>query len=156
MKDSQKEALRLVIRELLAQELGGLREGKKQTQPENSAETKEENVTVASTEELTAFARRICALAQDEQAREDIEAGRWIFHPHSADKTKGSEGGVRFEEGGVRFEEGGVRFEKGVVGEGQVTSLAEDSCIWAGKQVCFTPLALDEIRRRRIRIERET
>ncbi|MCY4031817.1 MAG: hypothetical protein OXF05_06840 [Hyphomicrobiales bacterium] len=149
MKDSQKEALRLVIRELLAQELGGLREGKKQTQPENSAETKEENVTVASTEELTAFARRICALAQDEQAREDIEAGRWIFHPHSADKTKGSEGGVRFEEGGVRF-------EKGVVGEGQVTSLAEDSCIWAGKQVCFTPLALDEIRRRRIRIERET
>lgn len=149
MKDSQKEALRLVIRELLAQELGGLREGKKQTQPENSAETKEENVTVASTEELTAFARRICALAQDEQAREDIEAGRWIFHPHNADKTKGSEGGVRFEEGGVRF-------EKGVVGEGQVTSLAEDSCIWAGKQVCFTPLALDEIRRRRIRIERET
>lgn len=149
MKDSQKEALRLVIRELLAQELGGLREGKKQTQPENSAETKEENVTVASTEELTAFARRICALAQDEQAREDIEAGRWIFHPHGADKPKGSEGGVRFEEGGVRF-------EKGVVGESQVTSLAEDSCIWAGKQVCFTPLALDEIRRRRIRIERET
>lgn len=142
MKDSQKEALRLVIRELLAQELGGLREGKKQTQPENSAETKEENVTVASTEELTAFARRICALAQDEQAREDIEAGRWIFHPHGADKPKGSEGGVRFE--------------KGVVGESQVTSLAEDSCIWAGKQVCFTPLALDEIRRRRIRIERET
>ena len=142
MKDSQKEALRLVIRELLAQELGGLREEKKHAQPENSAETKEENVTVASTEELTAFARRICALAQDEQAREDIEAGRWIFHPHSGDKTKGGEGDVRFE--------------KGVVGEGQVTSLTEGSCIWAGKQVCFTPLALDEIRRRRIRIKRET
>ena len=142
MKDTQKEALRVVIRELLAQELGGLREEKKQTQPKNSAETKEENVKVASTEELTAFARRICALAQDEQAREDIEAGRWIFHPHSADKPKGSKGDVRFE--------------KGVVGEGQVTSLAEDSCIWAGKQVCFTPLAMDEIRRRRIRIERET
>lgn len=141
MKDSQREALRLVIRELLAQELAVLREGKKQARPQNSPEIKEENVTVASTEELTAFAQRICALAQDEQKRKDIEAGRWVFHPCSAGKTKGDKR---------------VRFEKGVVGERQIASLAEGSCIWAGKQVCFTPLALDEIRRRRIRIERET
>ena len=141
MKDSQKEALRLVIRELLAQELEVLREEKKQAQPKSSSEIKEENVKVASTEELTAFAQRVCALAQDEQVREDIEAGRRIFHPHSADKTKGGEG---------------VRFEKGVVVERQIAPLAEGSCIRAGKQVCFTPLALDAIRRRRIRIERET
>lgn len=138
MKDSQKEALRLVIRELLAQELAALR--KEQVKSQESSKIKEENVKVESTEELTAFARRICALAQDKQAREDIESGRWVFHLCNADKMKESRC---------------VRFEKGVVGEKQVASLAEDSCIWVGKRVCFTPLALDEIRRRRIRIEKE-
>ena len=150
MNSLQKEALRVVIREMLTEELESLRREEGASpgisfQQKASAGIREENVTVTSTETLTAFARRICDLARDEQIRENIESGRWIFHPRVAQEGGGGGTGASKE----------VRFEKGLVSERQITPLAQGACIRAGKRVCFTPLALDEIRRRRITIERE-
>lgn len=145
MKEPRKEALRVAIRELLAKELAALR-GKGTRQQEDlsggdiKGDIKEESVAVSTGEELTAFAQRICALARDSRTREAIESGRWRFSPRGS---------------GAAREDGAVRFEKGVVGEREISSLREETCIRVGKRVCFTPLALDEVRRRRIRIERE-
>ena len=149
MNRPQKEALRTVIRELLAAELAALRRqgrgASHEPAPGQKPAIKEESVPVASTEALTAFARRICALAQDARAREEIESGRRIFRPQDIPA-----GGADSAAGTMQ-----THFDKGLVGERQIASLAPGGCIRAGKRVCFTPLALDEIRRRRIRIERD-
>ena len=151
MNKPQKEALRMVIRELLATELAALRrQGRgaaQQPAPRQKApaEVTEESVPVASAEALTAFAQRICALAQDARAREEIESGRRIFRPRDIPGT-----GADSAAGTMQ-----AHFENGLVSERQIASLAPGGCIRAGNRVCFTPLALDEIRRRRIRIERK-
>lgn len=147
MNKPQTETLRSVIRELLAAELAVLRTEKGASpevspKPQSPAGIREESVPVNSTEELTSFARRICELAQEEETCREIREGRWIFHPEYPHRKRDGAGN----------ESGDVRVEKGLVGEHQIASMAEGTCIHAGKRVCFTPLAMDEIRHRRIRI----
>ena len=138
-----REQLRLVIRELLAEQLAALDHGgPKASEPG----VHEELVSIASDADLNAFAGRVLTLADDEQGRRALESGRHVFR-----LAKGSApGGVS-----TTAAAGPMRVERGLISEKTVAKLPEGvRVIQAGKQVRITPLAQDELRRRGVTIER--
>lgn len=137
--------LRNLIREVLAEELAGLKTG----EGHRPAVT-EERVAIRSDAELAAFVRRLLRLAQDGQKRSDLEAGRYVFrlangadaaHPGAGTSTAGRPGLVRFETG-LMTEKDVARLPEGL------------ASLSLGPNVRLTPLARDELRRRGISIER--
>jgi len=135
--------IRSLIREVLAEELKAFNTGSRAAAP--MAENRVETVAIASDTDLNNFAKRVLELAGNEKARSDIKTGRVRFQ--LADSTaKGS------QQTTTRVET--ISFEKGLISEKKIVDLPEGSTIKAAKSVCFTPLALDEIRRKRIRVER--
>lgn len=139
--------LRLLIREILAEELGRVGAA-----PGSASQITEERVDIRSNADLAAFATRLLARAQDGKFRADVEAGRHVFR--------------LAESGPVRLEahtphapplgaQPAVRFDRGLVTEREVAALPPGtSRIEVGRAVRFTPLARDELRRRDIEIER--
>ena len=140
--------LRTLIREILSHEIANLR-----TETGAFADTtprpqqREEVVAMRNNADLMAFALKILELAKDGKAVSDIKAGRWQF---------------RLENSTARDLPGtaplvsaaSAQFERGLIAERQIVNLKPNTQLKVGKRVRFTPLALDEIRRRNIQIER--
>ena len=72
--------LRAMIREILSEELAGLRKA-----PVLPAQTRDEVVSIRTNAELAAFVKRLLSLAQDSRLRADIETGRHVFRLATGD-----------------------------------------------------------------------
>ncbi|GJL82615.1 MAG: hypothetical protein DHS20C01_22490 [marine bacterium B5-7] len=138
--------MRALIREILMEELAGLKKGSTFRTPQLEA------VAINSNEDLKAFALKVLELSKNRDLKSDIQSGNFQFVLN---------GGVRGETWTApmtnisRCE--GSRFEKGLITEKDIARLdAGTRSIATGKNVCFTPLARDEIRRRGIKIERNS
>ncbi len=133
------EELRELIREVLRDELqGGDREPVRQV--------REEQVVVESDADLRDFANRILELAQDPSACRQIQQGSWVF------RLSRSGGGAATNTGKPAET---AEFSRGLVSERQIGALPDETkVVRVGRTVRFTPLALDELRRRGVKIER--
>lgn len=141
--------LRALIRDVLREELAsaGGRAG--------APQARHETVAISSDADLAAFVRRILALGADSRARAEIEGGRHVFHLARGGPAAGVGGNEAHERALPRAGAAPVTCERGLVGEREVRNLPEGTGILRiGRTVRLTPLAQDELRRRRIRIER--
>ena len=131
--------LRALVREVLSEELARLRP--KADTPARPQAT-EEVVTLGANADLAAFVKRL--LAMDGRMRADIEAGRHVFR-------LGAAGGAQTKPGAAAA----ARFDRGLITERDVARLdAGAGAIQVGGNVRLTPLAVVELRRRAISIER--
>lgn len=138
------EDIRSLIREVLAEELKTLRVTGKQASapaPQNRVET----ISIGNDSDLNAFVKKILDLVNDDKTCADIKAGRIRFQLAGRQSTSDQQNVATAAS---------VTFEKGLISEKKIADLPEGSTIRATKAVCFTPLALDEIRRKRISVER--
>lgn len=113
-----------------------------------------ELVRIADDRDLMSFANRLLTIAEDSSARAEIRSGRWQFR--LAESTEAATPVSRRPPVADSSTQtaGCHRIERGVVGERLVVTIAPGSRIQVNSRVRFTPLALDEIRRRGIQIER--
>lgn len=140
----KRDELSTLIRELLLEELAAIRKGSDVSAPPR---TREETVTIRSDSDLNRFARRVLDLAKKPDARAEIEAGRHTFRLGHGVSVSAAPS--------VRREETTEGFDKGLITEKEIMSLPKGlGSIRAGKAVCFTPLALDVLRQRGIKVER--
>ena len=156
-------AIAELIREVLAEELARLR-----------PDVREERVRVADDADLTAFARRVLAMADDRAARDAFENGALVFR---LDNAPGCSGGAasgtdtgraaggrgssalgapssrNAADGGVAGDT--VVVESGLVSERLVDRLPPGTTgLRFGRRARMTPLARDRLRRRGIVVER--
>jgi hypothetical protein len=147
--------IRSLIREVLAEELQGMRGGEAGAHADTAPkpQVREERVAIASDADLNRFVLRVLELAQDGRSVQEIKAGRWAFRLQGGG---GSRPGPAAEHtiGSAPAET--VEFDRGLVSERQLAGLSKNARIRAGKRVRFTPLAQDEIRRKGIHVERKT
>ena len=137
--------IRALIREVLAEELKAFKASGQGGR--DASRPREETVAIAGDRDLNAFAARVMDLARDEQTAADIRAGRYLFRLQS-DSGASRQAAAQSSVGQA------VSFDKGLVSERQIAQLPEGAVIRATAKVCFTPLARDEIRRKKIRLER--
>ena len=130
------EAVRAIIREVLAEELQRIK-------PRPQA--REERVPIASDADLAAFVARILALAGDEAARREIEEKRHVFRLASAERTASP----------AKQMAHAPRIEAGMVSERQIDALPPGTVhLVIARSVRLTPLARDRARARGITVER--
>ena len=143
-----------LVREVLAEEVARLRAEKGPPAARASA-VREERVRIRSDTDLRDFAARVLAMADDEEARCALAAGKIVF---------------RLEEGGAASPGGKAEsrmasgagdtantetVERGLFSERQAERLPRETTrVRLGRQVRLTPLARDRLRRRGIVIER--
>jgi hypothetical protein len=145
------ESLRIMIREVLAEEVARLRGG--QASGTARPQVREEMVAIRNDAELAAFVRRLADIMKDGRSREEIEQGRWQFR-------LGAQGGMPLQAAAVPASPAApatqvARIERGMVTERQVESLpAGTARLVVGKAVRFTPLARDRLRLKGIDVER--
>jgi hypothetical protein len=133
------EAVRAIIREVLAEELQRLKP---------RAQAREERVSITSDTELAAFVARLLDMARNEQARRDIEEKRLVFRLVQGTTTARA---IPTPIPAVQP----ARIESGMVSERQIDALpAGTTQLVLGKSVRLTPLARDRVRARGITIER--
>ena len=160
-----------LIREVLAEELARLRVG-----------TREERVRIAGDADLAAFAKRMLAVADDREAREAFEKGKFVFRLDGGAGAVGTIGGAGDDAGsggagggrgrGVREAAAGAAspppvapsrpaaghtevIERGFFSERHAERLPRETArVRLGREVRMTPLARDRLRRRGIAIER--
>lgn len=145
--------IRALVREIIAEELRGLgREGGAHADTSPKPQVREEVVDISSDADLNRFAMRVLELARDGRAAEEIKAGRWCFRLRQPNGQRASLG-AEHTAGAAPQEK--VEFERGLVSERQIEGLSRGACVRVSKRVRFTPLALDVIRRKGIRVERE-
>ena len=138
--------LRQIIREILVEELG------KVPDLPGASRVTEEQVSLRSNADLSAFVARLMKAAQDGRLRGDIESGRHVFR-----LAETAPGRLEAHQPLAPAPQAvaAIRFERGLVSERDVAALTRDTTrIEVGRSVRFTPLARDELRRRGIRIER--
>lgn len=119
-------------------------------------QVREEMVSIANDADLNRFALRVLELARDGKSVQEIRNGRWKFRLQQASTAPATQITAPGPGPGVPASSASVEFDRGLVSERQVSALSEDSLVRAGKRVRFTPLAQDELRRKRIRVERKT
>jgi hypothetical protein len=140
------DAIRSLIREVLAEELQRLSRERGGAPKAPKLQVREEVVKVGSDAELAAFVAHLLDITRDGDARRDIEQGRWVFRLGRGQGTDRSAAAPA---------ERSVRIEAGMVTERHVDALPEQTTVLlAGKSVRFTPLARDRLRQRGIGIER--
>lgn len=148
----QGDAIRQLVREVLAEELGRLRRDAgagSATSPR--PQVREEVVSIAGDADLAAFVGRLMALSRDGHARREIEEGRWVFRLGTA----AARPDARITTSAAAPAPKSARIEKGLVTERQIDALPQGtSVLEIGRAVRFTPLARDRVRRRGIAIER--
>lgn len=151
--NGMRDEIRAMVRELLQEELHGLRgEGGAHADTSPRPQVREEAVSLTSDAELNAFVHRILELARDGKSVREIEAGRWRFRLHA---NGGAAAAPRPPAApGLQHTPASLAFDRGLVSERQIAQVPAGSAIRAGKRVRFTPLAWDEIRRKGIRVER--
>jgi hypothetical protein len=134
------EAVRAIIREVLAEELQRLKP---------RAQAREERVSIASDADLAAFVGRLLDMATNDQARRDIEEKRLVFR-----LAQGPASVQRAVPAAIPAVQP-ARIESGMVSERQIDALpAGTAQLVLGKSVRLTPLARDRVRARGIAIER--
>ena len=122
-----RETLRQLVREVIAEEVGRLK-----------TDRRTETVRIESDADLLAFAKRILQL--DDKDRTALEARRLTFTLERGQKAQPATA---------------ARIDKGLVTEKQVQDLPKGTAtLHLGKAARLTPLAQDRLRQRRIVIER--
>ena len=134
------EELRALVREVLREELAP---GRQRAQA--APAVREEYVRLESDSDVAAFVTRILDIARDSGAVREIREGRHRFRLSRSAAAPAARHGAPPPE-----------FSRGLISEKQVQALAEDTReVRAAPGVKFTPLALDELRRRGIKVMRE-
>ncbi len=111
-----------------------------------------ESVSIRSNGDLNAFALRVLEIAQTRELKTDLRSGKIKF---TLDGNKGDNNQpARPQQSTVSNT---ILFQKGLVTEKDISRLAGDTTsLNVGKNIFFTPLANDEIRRRGLKIERNS
>lgn len=136
--------IRSLIRAVLAEELGRI-----QNRPSEKPDVQQETVRIGNDQELAIFVKRLSQMCRDETIRKEIERGIRTF------KLRNTINGSASLENN-RTNNQAVRFDKGFINERQIDALNEDTeVVVATRAVRFTPLAMDRLRQRGIRIERK-
>ncbi len=141
------EELRELIREVLRDELqAGDRESGANVGPKPARQVREERVTINSDADLQDFANRLLELAQDPGACRQIRQGAWVFR-----LARTGSGAATHTASPAEIAE----FSRGLVSERQIEALPDETkVVRVGRTVRFTPLALDELRRRGVKTQR--
>ena len=143
------EDLRSLVRELLSEELNKI--NKKNN--DNLNDLREEQVVIDNSKHLNSFVRRILDLSKDRKIVTEIMEGKYIFklsNHHQKLKSSSDIGNT------INNSSRSINFLKGLITERDIISVGENvSIITIGKFVRITPLAMDEIKKRSIKIERK-
>ena len=144
------EDLRSLVRELLSEELNKV--NKKNSDSIN--DLREEKVVIDNSKHLNNFVRRILDLSKDRKIITEIMEGKYIFklsNDHQRFTNTSDIGNT------INNSAGSINFLKGLITERDIMSVGENvSTITIGKFVRITPLAMDEIKKRSIKIERKS
>ena len=144
------EDLRSLVRELLSEELNKV--NKKNSDSIN--DLREEKVVIDNSKHLNSFVRRILDLSKDRKIVTEIMEGKYIFklsNDHQRFTNTSDIGNT------INNSAGSTNFLKGLITERDIMSVGENvSTITIGKFVRITPLAMDEIKKRSIKIERKS
>ena len=144
------EDLRSLVRELLSEELNKV--NKKNSDSIN--DLREEKVVIDNSKHLNSFVRRILDLSKDRKIVTEIMEGKYIFklsNDHQRFTNTSDIGDT------INNSAGSINFLKGLITERDIMSVGENvSTITIGKFVRITPLAMDEIKKRSIKIERKS
>lgn len=133
-----KDMIRTLIRDVIAEEVRNFKAGKVPAAPET--------VRIASDADLAAFARAVLQLAEDPNTRAAIAAGRHPFRLAGAAPAAANTAAHRGDS---------HRIDKGVVTEAALAKLPKGTQrLILGAGVSITPLARDKARARNISIER--
>jgi len=136
--------IRMAIREILAEELLKFRAGEGDAAGHPSASRKE-SVLLRDDADLAAFVRKVVELAQDPECAEALRTGRMAFR---LDRVQESPSPRRAEEDGAGQ---AVRIDGKLITESQIAAVPEGSAVEIGADARMTPLAQDEMRRRRLK-----
>ena len=143
------EDLRNLVRELLSEELNKV--NKKNSDSIN--DLREEKVVIDNSKHLNSFVRRILDLSKDRKIVTEIMEGKYIFklsNDHQRFTNTSDIGNT------INNSARSINFLKGLITERDIISVGENvSTITIGKFVRITPLAMDEIKKRSIKIERK-
>ena len=144
------EDLRSLVRELLSEELNKV--NKKNSDSIN--DLREEKVVIDNSKHLNSFVRRILDLSKDRKIVTEIMEGKYIFklsNDHQRFTNTSDIGNT------INNAARSINFLKGLITERDIMSVGENvSTITIGKFVRITPLAMDEIKKRSIKIERKS
>ncbi len=144
------EDLRSLVRELLSEELKKV--NKKNSDSIN--DLREEKVVIDNSKHLNSFVRRILDLSKDRKIVTEIMEGKYIFklsNDHQRFTNTSDIGNT------INNSDRSINFLKGLITERDIMSVGENvSTITIGKFVRITPLAMDEIKKRSIKIERKS
>ena len=144
------EDLRSLVRELLSEELKKV--NKKNSDSIN--DLREEKVVIDNSKHLNSFVRRILDLSKDRKIVTEIMEGKYIFklsNDHQRFTNTSDIGNT------INNAARSINFLKGLITERDIMSVGENvSTITIGKFVRITPLAMDEIKKRSIKIERKS
>ena len=141
--------LRAIIREMLERELSSIKT--KLTEPDIRRET----VSINSNEELASFVSQLLSRLDTDDFKNQVLNGQHVFELAPNEKIKQST--VPATQQSLAATSEALEIESGLVTEKDVTKLPADlNLINVGETVRFTPLARDELRRRRIKIQRRT
>jgi hypothetical protein len=154
------DAIRLMIRQALAEELGKLRRDGLLAGSVRQQQRREEVVSIRSDSELAAFVQRLADILKDGKSRQEIETGRWVFRLGNPE-ARGETGASLDRRGAVPSAAAPAaavaRIDRGVLSERQIEALPEGTTrLSVGRSVRLTPLALDRLRQRGITLERST
>ena len=135
--------VRTLIRKILLEELE--KHGSIGNQDKNFT-----SVSIQDNNDLNSFALKVLDLAEKSDLKADIESGKVTFTLVTNELVNNSP-----EQNQPSSISDPVPFQKGLVTEKDIAGLADStSSIRVGKTVCFTPLAMDEIRRKGLNIKR--
>ena len=154
MSTAVDPAIAALVREVLAEEVARLREGKG-TRAASPEGVREERVRIRSDADLRDFTARVLAMADDREARRALAAGRIVFRLDEAEPApRGDAPPPRRAPGAA--DSGGIEVvERGLFSERNAERLPRGTArVRLGRQVKMTPLARDRLRRRGITIER--
>ena len=144
------EDLRSLVRELLSEELNKV--NKKNSDSIN--DLREEKVVIDNSKHLNSFVRRILDLSKDRKIVTEIMEGKYIFklsNDHQRFTNTSDIGNT------INNSARSINFLKGLITERDIMSVGENvSTITVGKFVRITPLAMDEIKKRSMKIERKS
>ena len=143
------EDLRSLVRELLSEELNKI--NKKNN--DNLNDLREEQVVIDNSKHLNSFVHRILDLSKDRKIVTEIMEGKYIFKLSNQHQMLNSSSDIGNT---INNSSRSINFLKGLITERDIISVGENvSTITIGKFVRITPLAMDEIKKRSIKIERK-
>ena len=141
--------LRATIREMLEAELASMKSSS------SAANVKQEFVTINTDDQLANFVVKVIKLSEDPSSKNQLLEGQHLFKLDT--QAAQTQTAAVTKQAAPPEASQAIEIESGLVTEKDVNKLPVDlNLITVGNSVRFTPLASDELRRRRIKIERRT